>query len=220
MHENDAELKNLRAGLLLMAGHVEQMIAESVRALSRRDRELAERTIGTDAKVNTAEVEIDERCMQILAAGGLQADELRFVALSLKMVTDLERIADLAVNICERAVDLSRDPPLRSYEDLHRMADVVKIMVRGAIDAFVDGSATGARQVIEQDDDVDKLYTRVFDEVLSSMQADPTSLHRGIHIQSVAKWLERMADHATNIAEQVIYMVEGEDIRHQGRLEG
>jgi phosphate transport system protein len=212
------ELKELRSRLLLMAGHVEQMIAASVRALSQRDVELARHTISVDAKVNTGEVEADELCMRILAHEALGDHDLRFVALSLKMVTDLERIGDLAVNICERAVDLSRDPPLRSYEDIHRMSEVVQSMVRGAIDAFVDESPEAARHVITQDDEVDELYVRVFHEVLASMRADSSSIARGIHFQSVAKWLERMADHATNIAEQVIFMTEGEDVRHPGRL--
>ena len=203
-----------------MAGHVEHMIAASVRALSTRNRDLAEATIRLDAKVNTAEVEADEHCIRILSSGRLGDTDLRFVALSLKMVTDLERIGDLAVNICERAIDLCSDPPLRSYEDIHRMAEVVQLMVHAAIDALVDREADKARTVISRDDEVDELYVRVFTEVLRAMQNDTSSINRGIHFQSVAKWLERMADHATNIAEQVIFMTEGEDIRHPGRRAG
>lgn len=210
-------LTEVRRRLLLMAGYVEQMIAASVRALSHQDRELARRTIELDAKVNTSEVDTDQLCMHVLAAEELDESELRFVALSLKMVTDLERIGDLAVNICERAIDLSQHPPLRSYEDIHRMADVVQSMVRDAIDAFVERSPDKARAVIHVDDDVDALYGRVFTEVLDAMRSDGDSIARGIHIQSVAKWLERMADHATNIAEQVIFMTEGQDVRHIGR---
>lgn len=220
VENNGAQLKELRKRLLMMAGHVEQMIAASVRALSRRERELAERTIKIDAKVNTGEVEADELCLRVLAQKTLRDDDLRFVAQSLKMVTDLERIGDLAVNICERAIDLSREPPLRSYEDIHRLADVVQSMVRDAIDAFVEGSADKARGVIDRDDAVDELYVRVFGEVLAAMRSDADSIVRGIHLQSVAKWLERIADHATNIAEQVIFLTEGRDVRHPGRRVG
>lgn len=215
----EAEKRRVRNLILIMAGHVETMISASVRALSKRDPELAQRTIAIDAKVNTAECECDEVCMAILADHALPPADLRFVTLALKMVVDIERIGDLAVNICERAIDLSKDPPLRSYEDIHRIADRVQGMVRDAIDAFVDASATKAQEVIARDNDVDALYDCAFHEILHVMRSDPSSVHRGIHYQSVAKWLERMADHATNIAEQVIFMVDGRDIRHRGKLD-
>jgi len=214
----DGQKQDVRNLILLMAGHVESMISASVRALSKRDPALAQRTIAIDAKVNTAECECDELCMSILGDHPLTDYDLRFVTLALKMVVDIERIGDLAVNICERAIDLSRDPPLRSYEDIHRIADLVQGMVRDAIDAFVDASVPKAQKVIERDNDVDALYERAFHEILDVMRADSASIHRGIHFQSVAKWLERMADHATNIAEQVIFLVNGKDVRHPGKL--
>ena len=134
------------------------------------------------------------------------------------MVTDLERIGDLAVNICERAIDLNRQPQLAPYRDIPRMAEIVQSMVHDAIDAFVEGDAQKAFDVIERDDEVDELYVRVFHDLLTRMRADPDAVERGIHVQSVAKFLERMADHSTNLAEQVIFMVNGKDVRHIGKL--
>ena len=214
----ETELQAVRNQILLMAGHVEQMIGASVKALSERDPELARATIALDAKVNTLEVETDDLCLVILAKRQPMASDLRFVTLALKMVTDLERIGDLAVNICERAIDLSTAPPLRPYEDIHRMADIVQTMVKDAIDAFVDRSVEKAERVIARDDEVDTLYERVFADVLEVMRANADAIGRGIHVQSVAKWLEQMADHSTNLAEQVIFMIGGTDVRHPGKL--
>jgi phosphate transport system protein len=216
--EYEAELAEVRKRLLTMAGYVEAMIASSMQALSERDPELARRTIREDAKVNTAECETDMLCLRILAKRQPMASDLRFVTLAFKMVTDLERIGDLAVNICERTIDLEGSPPLGNNEDLHRMSDLVQSMVRDAIDAFVEGDAEKASGVIACDDQVDRLYEQVFVQVLDVMRLDPDAIQTGIHVQSVAKWLERMADHATNIAEQVIWMVQGRDVRHAGKL--
>lgn len=213
----ESQLSQLRESILLMAGTVEQMIVASVRALAERDAELARRTIELDRKVNTAERDTDELCLVILAKRQPMASDLRFITLSLKMVTDLERIGDLAVNICERAIQLSVDTPERSYEDINRMAEIVRTMVKDSIDAFVDRSEEKAREVIARDDEVDALYEKVFRQILEVMRNDASTVHRGIHFQSVAKWLERIADHATNLSEQVIFMVKGQDIRHEGK---
>lgn len=214
----EAELGEVRKHLLRMAGMVESMIAASVRALEQGDVELARRTIASDAKVNRAEIETDELCIRILARRQPMASDLRLITLAFKMVTDLERIGDLAVNICERTIDLENAPPVRSYEDIHRMADVVQTMVKDAIDAFVERDAARAESVIARDDEVDELYHRVLEDIIEMMATDPHTLRRGIHEQSVAKWLERMADHATNVAEQVIYALKGTDVRHIGKL--
>jgi phosphate transport system protein len=213
----EARLRELRERLLVMAGRVEQMIADAVRALVERDAELARETIEVDQKVNRAEMETDELCLHLLASLKPVGSDLRFITLSLKMVTDLERIGDLAVNICERAIDLSLLPPLRPYQDIPEMATTVQSMVRDAIDAFVESDVEKAQAVIERDDVVDALYTRAFRDVLGLMLRDGGTVERGIHVQSVAKWLERMADHATNLAEQVVFMVKGQDIRHTGK---
>lgn len=218
--EYENQLNELRDRLLIMAGRVEEMIGTSVRALVERDPELAKRTIETDHKVNRSEVETDELCLVILAKRQPMASDLRFITLALKMVTDLERIGDLAVNICERAIDLAKVPELAPWQDIPRMADITQSMVRDAIDAFVAGDVDKAQSVIARDNEVDELYTRVFLDILAIMRSDSDTVERGIHVQSVAKWLERMADHSTNLAEQVIFMVKGKDVRHMGKLEG
>jgi phosphate transport system protein len=216
---SEKQLQELRQRLLRMAGLVEQMIARSVEALVTRDSKLALATIEADRKVNRSEMEADDLCRRILEQPRVSGDDVRFVTQALKMVTDLERIADLAVNICERAVDLNLSSPLASFDDVSRMATLVQSMVRDAIDAFVSGDASMARTVIDRDDDVDELYHKVYRDLLEVMVAEPHAVERGIHVQSVAKFLERMADHCTNIAEQVVYLVEAEDIRHAGKLE-
>lgn len=217
--EYDNELQRLRERILRMAGRVEQMIADSVRALVEQDVQLARQTILADRLVDRAEMETDELCLVILARRQPVASDLRFITLSLKMVTDLERIGDLAVNICERAIDLGNDPPLKPWVDVPRMASIVQAMVRDAIDAFVAGDAERAQSVVDRDPALDELYGRVFRELLSAMLDDGSKVERGIHAQSVAKWLERMGDHATNLAEQVVFMVKGKDIRHLAKDE-
>lgn len=212
--EYDNELQRLRERILRMAGRVEQMIADSVRALVEQDVQLARQTILADRLVDRAEMETDELCLVILAKRQPVASDLRFITLSLKMVTDLERIGDLAVNICERAIDLGNEPPLKPWVDVPRMASIVQAMVRDAIDAFVAGDAERAQSVVDRDPALDELYGRVFRELLAAMLDDGSKVERGIHAQSVAKWLERMGDHATNLAEQVVFMVKGKDIRH------
>ena len=156
-------------------------------------------------------------CLQVLARWQPMASDLRFITTALKMVTDLERIGDLAVNISERALELNAQAPLKPYEDIPKMAQLVRTMVSSAIDAFVQQNEELARSVHAQDDEVDELYDQVFSDVLELMIRDPSNVHRGIHVQSVAKWLERVGDHATNLAEEVVYMVRGKDIRHVGK---
>lgn len=203
-----------------MAGRVEDMIHRAGRALVERNVSLARETILLDRVVNGAEVEIDERCLEILARRQPLASDLRFVTLSMKMVIDLERIADLSVNICERAIDLSQAERIVVHPDLPQMTRLVESMVQEAIDAFVCGEPEKAWAVIRRDDDVDALYRRIFDDSLVRIREEPRDVHQLIHVQSVAKWLERMADHSTNLAELVIFMVEGRDIRHpKGRAE-
>lgn len=213
----DGELRDLRDRLLLMASRVDDMIASSVRAIVERDPELARKTIETDRKVNGDEVTTDELCLRILARRQPVAGDLRFVTLALKMVTDLERIGDLAVNISERALDLATEPPLPAYAELPRMSELVQSMVRDAIDAFVSRDAAKAKAVLTRDDEIDELYHKLFRELLAQMAKDSSLLERGIHVQSVAKFLERMGDHSTNLAEQVVFLVEGTDIRHAGK---
>jgi len=217
----ESDLIQLRERLLLMAGRVEDMISRAIKALEQRDAVLARRTIITDRRVNRDEMEIDESCLIILAKRQPMASDLRFIALALKMVVDLERIGDLAVNICERVVDLAERPPLAPYPDIPQMADLVRGMLRDAVDAFVDHDDAKAQSVIDRDDLVDQLYHHTFREILHAMveAQGHSGVERGIQLQSVCKYLERMADHITNLAEQVIFMVQGKDIRHAGKLD-
>ncbi|MBM4409389.1 MAG: phosphate signaling complex protein PhoU [Chloroflexi bacterium] len=217
--EYEAELQQVRERLLVMGGRVEEMIGNALRAVGERDAGLARATIDLDHKVNRAEMEVDELCLRILARRQPMASDLRFLTLALKMVTDLERIGDLAVNICERAIDLRAETRLEGLDKLEKMAAVAQGMVRDAIDAFVHSDADRAQQVIDRDDEVDELYHAYFRDVLAVMVVGSDNVERGIHVQSVAKWLERIGDHATNLAEIVIFMVKGKDVRHAGKLD-
>ena len=210
------ELGRLREEILLMGAKVEGMVAASVQAFNEHDYDLARRTIECDHEVNRLEVETDGFCLSILARRQPVASDLRFLTSALKIVTDLERIGDLAVNICERTIDLVLDPPQRTYMNLGRMAETVQSMVHDALDAFVATDPAKAQWVIEQDRVVDSLYAHLFHEVLMLMMDDRSAIHRGMGVQAVAKHLERIGDHATNLAEQVVFMAKGRDIRHQG----
>ncbi len=215
--EYEGQLAELRERLLRMAGVVEQMIIDSVRATLDQDKALAATTIERDMTVNRLEVESDELCLLILAKRQPMASDLRFVTLALKMVTDLERIGDLAVNICERAIDLASHTQPWRWEMIESMGRIVRAMIRDAIQAFVDRDVAKAQAVLERDDEVDKLYWTVFRDALDTMRKQPDAVHDGIHVQSIAKYLERMGDHSTNLAEQVVFMIKGKDIRHMGR---
>jgi phosphate transport system protein len=217
--EYEAELTRLHEQLLLMGAQVEEMIAGSMRALTGRDSELARRMIDRDHQVNRLEVEIDELCLRILAKRQPVASDLRFITIALKLVTDLERIGDLVVNICERVIELNLEPTLKPYVDLPKMAETVRAMVRDALDAFVAADATRAREVIEHDRTIDAYYAQIFRELLTYMMEDPRNIYRAIRAQSIAKYLERIGDHATNLAEMVVFMVAGKDIRHLGSKE-
>jgi phosphate transport system protein len=216
--EYEGQLEELRERLLRMAGVVEQMIVDAVRATLNQDRKLAEVTIAQDTTVNRLEVESDELCLLILAKRQPMASDLRFVTLSLKMVTDLERIGDLAVNICERAIDLAGHPQPWPWDNIEGMARAVRAMIRDSIQAFVDRDVDKAQRVIARDAEVDSLYWQIFRDSLDIMRRQPNSMHDGIHVQSIAKFLERMGDHGTNLAEQVVFMVKGKDIRHKPKV--
>jgi len=210
----DIELNELRQSILIMGGKVELMIANSVKALVERDTPLAERTIALDHEINSAEVAIDERCLELLALRQPAARDLRFITIALKIVTDLERMGDQCANIAKRARDLNAEPPLKPYIDIPRMAHWAEIMVKEALDAFVRGDADLAVKVCKDDRFEDELNTQIQRELLSFMIEDPTTISRAMKLNYISKSLERIADHATNIAEMVIFMVKGKDIRH------
>ena len=212
--EYEHELLQLREMLLVMGSHVEDIIGDSIEALLERDSKLAERTIAADKVVDRMEVELDGLCLQILARRQPVASDLRFITLVLKVVTDLERIADLGVNICERVVELNTEPQLKPYVDIPHMGREAQSMLREALDAFVAKDAERARKVIDRDQVVDALYAQVFRELLTFMMESAHNVYRATRLQSVAKYIERMADHTTNLAEMVIFMVDGQDVRH------
>jgi phosphate transport system protein len=210
----DAELNEIRQKLLEMGGKVELMIADAMKSLVDRDTPLAERTIAFDHEINHLEVEIDEKCLQVLATRQPAARDLRFLTLALKIVTDLERIGDQCAAIAKRARELNSEPPLKPYIDLPRMAQWTGSMVKEALDAFVRSDEDLAIKVCQDDQFVDDLNEQIQRELLTYMMEDPNAISRAIKINYISKCLERIADHATNVAEMVIFMVKGKDIRH------
>jgi phosphate transport system protein len=210
----EADLRDLREKLLAMGAKVEALIADSMRALTDRDSPLAERVIQADKEVNRLEVEIDETCRRILALRQPAASDLRLITTALKIVTDLERIGDLAVNIAERAKDLNEAPPLKPYVDTPRLAELAQQQVKKALDAFVSSDVAKAEAVLKEDEHLDILYLKIFNELLSYMMEDSKNIRRATALMFIAKHLERIGDHATNVAEMVVYMVRGTDIRH------
>ncbi|ABL00755.1 phosphate signaling complex protein PhoU [Pelobacter propionicus] len=210
----DLELDELRNNILAMGGKVEMMIADSVAALANRDSALAERIIAMDREVNGLEVAIDEKCLQLLALRQPAARDLRFITLALKIVTDLERIGDQCTSVAKRVKELNEEPPLKPYIDIPRMAHWTETMVREALDAFVRGDVDLAIKVCTDDQTVDDLNVQIQRELLTFMIEEPATISRAIKLNYISKCLERIADHATNIAEMVIFMVKGKDIRH------
>jgi phosphate transport system protein len=208
------ELDGLKQTLLAMGAMVEDQIRRVMRALVERDEALARDVIERDREVNVYDVEIDEKCVELLALYQPTAGDLRFITTAMKIVTDLERIGDQAVNIAQRAIELNQEPQLKPYIDLPRMADKAQQMVKDALDSFVSRDTTLAREVCGRDSEVDALKEQIFRELLTYMMADPKTIARSIRLILVSRFFERVADHATNIAEMVIYMVESKMVRH------
>jgi phosphate transport system protein len=210
----EAELKALRDRLLAMGGLVEQAIASSVRAITERDSALAERVKVGDREINRMEVEIDGMCRRILALRQPAASDLRFITTALKIVVDLERMGDLAVNVAERALDLNQAPSLAPMHELPKIADLAEAQLKKALDAFVTEDVPKAEEVMRGDDLIDALYLKIFNDMLALMMEDGRNIRRATAAMFAAKHLERFGDHATNLAEMVVYMVRGTDIRH------
>ncbi len=208
------ELNKLKGNLLKMAGLAEQAISNAVEALVQRNTSLAEKTITEDEKINQMEILIDEWCLKLLALHQPMAADLRFITSAMRINIELERIGDLAVNIAERVISLNQEPQLKPYIDIPRMAEITQSMVKDVLDAFVNGDTNLARAVCERDDQVDALNDQVFRELLTYMMADPKTITRAVHLIIVSRCLERIADHTTNIAEGVIFMVKALVIKH------
>jgi phosphate transport system protein len=208
------ELEALKQTLLAMGGLVEDQIRHVMQALVNRDDALATEVIERDRQVNAYDVEVDAQCVELLALHQPAAGDLRFITTAMKIVTDLERIGDQAVNIGQRVIELNREPQLKPYIDLPRMAARAQAMVKESLDAFVARDTELARRVRAEDDEVDALKEQIFRELLTFMMEDPRSIPRAIRLILISRCMERVADHATNIAEMVIYLVEGKMVRH------
>jgi phosphate transport system protein len=208
------ELDALKQTLLAMGGLVEDQIRRVMTALVDRDSDLAQEVIDRDRQVNAYDVEVDEKCVELLALHQPAAGDLRFITTAMKIVTDLERIGDQAVNIGQRALELNAEPQLKPYIDLPRMAERAQRMVKESLDAFVARDTALARRVCAADEEVDALKEQIFRELLTFMMSDARTIPRSIRLILISRFLERVADHATNIAEMVIYMVDSKMVRH------
>src|SRR3989338_1394868 len=210
----DEELKDLKEKLLHMASLAEESIVKAVKSLVDREKELAEDVIQSDAAINFLEIEVDEICLKLLATRQPIDNDLRFITSALKINSDLERIGDLSVNIAERTLELIKQPILKPLLDIPRMAQYAQKMVKDSLDAFVNREPNLARDVCRRDDEVDMLNDQIFRELLTYMIEDPKAITRSVDLILVARHLERIADHATNIGEDVLFMVEGKTIKH------
>jgi len=210
----EAELQALKNRLLGMGALVEERVHLAMQALMERRIEAAESIVAGDAEVNDLQIEIDDRCLKLLALQNPMASDLRLITAAMKINADLERIGDQAVNIAENAVKVAALPPLRPIVDLPRMAELAEAMTRDSLDAFVRRDAELARDILARDDEVDQLKDQIFRVLLTHMMADPGTIERALGLILVSRNLERIADHATNIAEDVIFVVEAKDVRH------
>jgi len=210
----DEELTELNKQLLRMTSLVEEAICVSIKALVERKDDLAGEVIKRDEAINMLEIEIDELCLRLLALYQPKAIDLRFITSAMKINNDLERIADQAVNIAERTQEIIKQPLLKPLIDIPRMATIAQKMVKDSIDALVNKDEALARDVCKRDDEVDNLNDQIFRELLTYMIQDPKTITRAVELILVGRHLERIADHATNIAEDVIYFIHGKDIRH------
>jgi phosphate transport system protein len=209
------DMENLHRDLLALSAIVEEMIESATRALEEGDAKLARQTIEMDEQVDDREVQIEETCLKMLALHQPVAVDLRRIATMLKANGDLERIADLAVNVAERAIALSHHPEFAIPAQLKEMVDRANEMVRGALDAFVNLDAVAAAKVCKSDDVVDRLNDEVIEDLHRQMKANPATISPALHCFSATRHIERIADHATNIAEDVIYLVQGDIVRHR-----
>jgi phosphate transport system protein len=208
------ELEHLKARLLEMGGLAEDRVRSAIRALVERDPELVERVLNGDQPINQLHIEIDSRCFKLLALYQPMAVDLRAIVAGVKINTDLERVGDLAINIAEAGRRYLRHAPVKELIDIPRMADIAHGMLRDALDSYVKRDTELAREVLNQDDGLDALKTQVFRELLTYMLQDPHTIEPSLDLILISRHLERIGDHATNIAEDVIFMVSARDVRH------
>ncbi|HBA54808.1 MAG TPA: phosphate transport system regulatory protein PhoU [Syntrophorhabdus aromaticivorans] len=210
----DLELKELKEKLLYEGGLVERAIQDAIKALLERTSDLAQKVIEDDDSIDSLEVEIDAFCLKLLALRQPAARDLRFITTAIQINYDLERIGDMAVNICERVLELNEEPQLKPYIHLPTMAGIVQMMVKESLDAFVKEDVQLALRVMREDAKVDDYLDQIFRELLTYMIEEPKTISRATRLLFISKYLERMGDHAVSIAELVIFMVEGKIIRH------
>jgi phosphate transport system protein len=208
------ELESLQERLLAMGGLAEERVREAVQILSARDSNMVDRVIVGDEPINDLHIEIDARCFKLLALHQPMAADLRAIVAAVKINTDLERVGDLAVNIAEAAKRYLQHPPVKPLIDIPRMGDIAQGMLRDALDAFVRRDVPLAEAVLADDDQLDGLKTQIFRELLTFMLSDPTTIEPALDLILISRHLERIGDHATNVAEDVIFMVSARDVRH------
>lgn len=211
----EKELQKVKDSLIYMAALVEQAIAKDVEALLRKDSLLAEKVMAEDDQIDALDVEIEEKCIRLLALRQPAARDLRFITTAIKINGHLERIGDMASNIAEKIIILNAEPQLKPYIDMPRMAEIARSMIRESIDSFVREDIALANKVRKDDEIIDNLNEQIFRELLTYMMEDPRSIHRAMIITQISKNLERISDHAKGIADMVVYMVTGETVRHE-----
>jgi phosphate transport system protein len=210
----DQELSLLKAKLLSMASLAESMIFKAIKSLTERKESLMQEVNKEEEKVNLLQIEIDELCLKLIALKQPMATDLRFITSAMKINSELERIGDMAVNITQCVAVLIKQPQLKPYIDIPRMADLAQKMVKDSLDSFIKQDVNLARSVLIRDDEIDGLKDQIFRELLTFMMSDQSTIPRALELILVSRHLERIGDHATNIAEDVIYLVQGKDIRH------
>jgi phosphate transport system protein len=211
-------LDNLRNRLLEMSGLVEDSVYRSIQSLVERDEGAAQQVLQNEARINRMEIEIDELATSLLARVQPMATDLRFITAAIKINNDLERMGDIAVNIVRRTLALIRDPMPKELVDIPHMATLVQSMIRQSLDAFVRKDAELARTILTSDDAIDQLRDTAYEELIALMEHDPTTVRQSINLMFIARALERLADHATNIAEDVLFLVEGVEVRHHAEV--
>jgi len=211
----EKELQKVKDSLIYMAALVEQSIAKDVEALLKKNSVLAEKVMADDDQIDALDVEIEEKCIRLLALRQPAAKDLRFITTAIKINGHLERIGDMASNIAEKIIILNEEPQLKPYIDMPRMAEIARGMIRESIDSFVREDIALANKVRKDDEIIDNLNEQIFRELLTYMMEDPRSIHRAMIITQISKNLERISDHAKGIADMVVYMVTGESVRHE-----
>ena len=216
----EAELLEVKENLLYLGALIQEAIEDSIQALLERDTELARKVIANDVNIDKLDDEVEDRCIRLLALRQPAARDLRFITTAIKINGHLERIGDMATKICEKVAMLNEEPQLKPYIDLPRMAEIARRMIRESLDALVNEDVELANKVRREDEIVDSLNEQIFRELLTFMMEDPRTIHRSLLIMQISKTVERISDHAKGIADMVVFMITGKNVRHQWPFEG